>query len=168
MEFQAVQLMRVSTFWKTNNILRKGWCGGNGFHLFQFCSKPREPIPTTSVPTRSTPWAQYLTKKVTLKARFSCLHETCGWRLLQMDTCWRISCDSEDVMVPSSFPVTPDSPLLSYLLYQKRLCKLQEGSVELVQSTSFSCVHSASAKQKPLFHEIPVKGQMQARPDGNW
>lgn len=42
-------------FEKKKDILRKGCHEVSGFHLFQFCSKPRGPIPSISVPIRSTP-----------------------------------------------------------------------------------------------------------------
>lgn len=121
----------------------KGCHEVSSFHLFEFCSKPKGPIPSISVPIRSTPWEQRLTQKVTLKAMFSYLRETCGWLLLQTDTHRGTGYDPEDVKVPSCFSLTPSSPLLSHPCQQKRLCELQEGSVRLVQSTFFSCVHSA-------------------------
>lgn len=106
-EFHAVQSMRVSTFWKQNDVLSKGCCEVSGFHLFRFCSKPRGPIPSISVPIRSTPWAQCLTQKVILKAVFSYLHGTCGWLLLQRDTCWAMILKMLGVKLLFSDPKLP-------------------------------------------------------------
>lgn len=64
---------------KNNDIFeKKRYCEVNGFQVFQFCSKHWVSIPSISLPIRINPWAQPLTQKVTLKAMFSCLHETCG------------------------------------------------------------------------------------------
>lgn len=89
------------------------------------------------------------------------------WLLLQTDTCWEISYDSEDVKGTSCFSLTPNSPLLSHPCQQKKIVWASRGvsqatSIHLPQLCKLSLLLNKSLCLMPFQWMANCKpGQME-------